>query len=97
MQRSAFNGWENLVFNRDTNLFNNLATCIDILKEICIQTLRTPAMGESAGNSLSMEGVKSDKYMAWKGWTDAGHTEISQAGSAENRAMARLRGCEGED
>ena len=30
------------------------------------QTLTTASMGESAGNSLSVEGVKSDEYMAWK-------------------------------
>ena len=30
------------------------------------QTFRSPSMGESAGNRLSVEGVKSDEYMAWK-------------------------------
>jgi hypothetical protein len=27
---------------------------------------RTPAMEESAGNSLSVEGLKFDEYMEWK-------------------------------
>ena len=43
-----------------------------------------PSHGRVSRNSLSIEGVKSEEYMGWKGWIDAGHTEISKGGSEED-------------